>query len=333
MAIVFDPELYRATEKHFAHHPLPGYESGWETWHADACYDNGYFSTVMLAVNGPIFMVDLRIVNAAGEPVVESMQFFPSEEFVASTDTFDIRMGHNYLRGEFPRFEIHVRDGDHGVDLTYEPLVQPTISELPDGVGIGRVAVPDTPVFVGWFFQPKSRITGKLTIGGQEIPVTGQGFSDHQFGSADFFEDAVQFFIWGCLPLGEHTVNFFDAQTTRTGGYRPFKWLWDWKGEKLVEYCRDADFYIRASNIAEGDTVPRTLVVVFEHARIRGTVTCEFTALIQKQPLELKDRTVVLNRSAYDCHAQLEIDNDIVDTRFTRIVEVAYPVRAMSDPS
>ncbi len=157
MAIVFDPELYRATEKHFAHHPLPGYESGWETWHADACYDNGYFSTVMLAVNGPIFMVDLRIVNAAGEPVVESMQFFPSEEFVASTDTVDIRMGHNYLRGEFPRFEIHVRDGDHGVDLTYEPLVQPTISELPDGVGIGRVTVPDTPVFVGWFFQPKSQ--------------------------------------------------------------------------------------------------------------------------------------------------------------------------------
>lgn len=328
MSIVFDPELYRATEKHFAPYPLPpSSEYKWQTWHTDAIYDNGYISTVMFATAGPIITAALQVVDPSGKPVVESMQFFEPEEFVFSTEGFDLKLGKNYYRGKFPKIEISIHDDEkNGAELVVESLVQPTISELPDGIGIGRVKTPNMPISVAWFFLPWNKITGKLIIKGKEIPVTGHGWSDHQFGTADFFKDACQYFYWGNFPLGEHTLTFFEAQATERGGYRPIKWLWDFKGEKLYEYCRDGDYYIQASDIEEGDTIPRKLVIVFEHSRIRGKVTCIWKALVQKQPVDAGERKVILNRSTYDCHAELEIDGEKIDTTFTRIVEVAYPL-------
>jgi hypothetical protein len=328
MGIVFDSEMYRATEKHFAPYPLPpSSENKWQTWHTDACYDNGYFSTVMFATTGPIITVALQIVDANGKPVVESMQFFEPEDYVFSTEGYDLKMGGNIYRGKFPKIEIFVHDEDNnGAELVVEALVQPTLSELPDGIGIGRMKTPNMPVSVAWFFLPWNRITGKLIVQGKEIPVSGHGWSDHQFGTADFFKDACQYFYWANFPLGQHTVTLFEAQATERGGYRPIKWLWDFKGEKLYEYCRSADYYIEASDIEEGDTVPRKLVYVFEHNRIRGKVTCIWKTLIQKQSVDIGVRMVILNRSAYDCHAELEIDGEKIDTRFTRILEAAYPL-------
>lgn len=332
MGIVYDPKLYRATGKHFAHRPLPDYYADkWETWHVDACYDNGYFSTVMFATAGPFITVAFHVTDPSGKSVVDSMQLIKPEDFTISTETLDIKMGENFFRGDytnskFPRNEISVHDGNNGAELVYEALVQPTISELPDGVGIGRLNTPNMPVIVGWIFQPYNKITGNLIIDGKKVPVTGRGWLDHQFGNVDFFRDSVQYFYWGCLPLGKHTLCYFDIQLAESGGYRPLKWLWDWKDGELYEYCRDCDFYIQADEIEEGDTVPRRLFIVFEHERIRGTITCGFKALMQKQVLDYAERKITLNRSAYDCHAELNIDGEDVDTRFTRILEIAYGV-------
>ncbi len=324
MGIVFNPELYRAKEKHFAHYPMSAYPDKWETWHNDACYDNGYYSTVMWATNGPVILIDLHIVDPTGKKVVESMQFFQPEEYNASTESLDIKMGCNSYRGTYPKYHLSVHDGNNGVELDYESIIQPTISELPDGIGLGRITTPFTPVFVSWFFRPRNKIAGKLIVGGKEIPVNGEGWADHQYGNVDYFKDSVLYFFWGCLPLGDHTINFFDIQLTEKGGYRPIKWLWDWKGEKLYEYCRDCDFYIKAGDIEEGDTVPRKLEIIFEHSRIRGIIVCNFKTLIQKQQLDMGERTVTINRSSYECHAMLEIDNVKIDKTFTRILEAGY---------
>jgi hypothetical protein len=326
MAKVFDPEMYRATEKHFAPYPLPASsENKWQTWHTDAIYDNGYVSTVMFATTGPIITVAIQIVDPSGKPVVESMQFFEPEEYVFTTEGFGLMMGKNYYRGNFPNVEIYAHDDEgNGAELMIESLIQPTISELPDGVGIGRMKSPNMPV--AWFFLPWNKITGKLIVQGKEVQVTGHGWSDHQFGTADFFKDACQYFYWGNFPLGEHTLTFFEAQATERGGYRPIKWLWDFKGEKLFEYCKNADYYIETSDIAEGDTIPRKVVIVFEHSRIRGKITGIWKTLVQKQPVDAGDRKIILNRSVYDCHAEMEIDGEKIDTKFKRIIEVAYPV-------
>ncbi len=324
MGIVYDSEMYRATEKQFAHYPMPAYPDQWETWFTTGCYDNGYYSSVLWATNGPVIMVDLHIIDPSGNSVVDSMQFFQPEEYEASTESLNIRMGKNFYRGTYPEYHLSVHDGNNGIELDYEALIQPTMSELPDGIGIGRISTPFTPVFISWFFRPLNKITGKLLVGGKEIPVTGRGWADHQYGNVDYFKDAVNYGYWGCFQLGKHTITIYDILLSDKGGYRPIKWLWDWKGEKLYEYSRNCDFYIEASDIEEGGTVPRKLEFVFEHDRIRGIITCKYKMLMQKQVLELEDRTVTINRSVYDCHAMMEIDNEKINTTFSQIIEATY---------
>jgi hypothetical protein len=332
MGKVFDPELYRASEKDFARHPLPSYfVDKWETWHTDAIYDNGYYSTIMFATNGPVIMVELHIIDPTGNPVVESMQFFEPNEYKASTEALNIKMGENFYRGKYPKYQLSVHDGNNGAELFYESTIEPIITEIPDGVGLGHVSTPFMPVSVSWFLRPRNKITGKLIVEGKEIPVTGMGFADHQWGNSDYMKTAVRYFSWANFPIGKHTLNLFEGQLNETCGYRPYKWMWDWKGEKIYEYDRDCDFYVKVSDIEPGDTVPHKILFIFEHSRIRGTITCDLKTVIQKQPIELEDRIFTINRSSYNCHAKLKIDNERFDTKFERIIEIGYPVNKAED--
>jgi hypothetical protein len=320
MGIVYDSELYRATEKRFAPSTL---SCTFESWHTDACFDNGYCATVF--ISSVPSLIDVHVIDAEGNPLVNSMLFFQPNEFKYATDGFDLRMGDNYCRGRFPNVEISVHDKEgNGVEWQVEALIQPTVSELPDGFGIGRVNTPTMPVSVGWYFLPWNRITGKLFVKGKEIPVSGNGWSDHQFGNEMFFTDACHYYYWGILPLGEHTLAFFESQAAEKGGYRPIKWLWDFKGDHLHEYLRNGDYYIDVSDIDEGDTVPKKLFLVFEHSRIRGTLTCIHKATMQVQPLDFGGRTITVNRGVYDCHAVMDIDGKKIDERFTRIMEAGF---------
>ena len=327
MGIVYDPELYRATEKHFAPYPMPACaRSPFQTWHTDAVFDNGYYATVMFAFTGPLRTVMLQIVDNAGEIVVESMQFFEEQDCTYSTDEYDIDVGGNFFRANFPKLAIHVADPEKGAgaDLLVELLVMPTISELPDGVGIGRMNTPHMPVSIAWYFMPWNRITGTLTVNGNEVPVSGHGWSDHQFGTDDFFTKACYYYYWADFPLGEHTLALFEAQGGAAQGYRNIKWLWDFKGEKIYSYDRNADYYVYASDFDKGSTVPNKLVYVFEGDRIRGKVTCIFKTLIQLQPIDAPPLKAILNRAAYDCHAEMLIDGKEIDKTFVRILEATY---------
>jgi len=327
MGLVYDPELYRATEKHFAPYPMPAhYKDAFQTWHTDMVFDNGYYATVMFTFMGPLRVVMLQIVDDTGAIAVESVQIFPEEECRFATDGYDINIADNYFRANFPNLVVHVADDSigAGADILVESLVMPTISELPDGIGIGRMNTPNMPVSIAWFFMPWNRLTGTLRVDGKEIPVSGYGWSDHQFGTDDFFSKACHFFYWANFPLGEHTLTLFEAQGAAAQGFRNFKWLWDFKGDKLYSYDRNADYYIFATEIEEGDTVPKKLTYVFEDSRIRGKVTCTWKALVQKQPVDAVPFKVMLNRSAYDCHAQLMIDGESIDKTFVRILEAAY---------
>jgi len=326
MGIIADPEMYRTTEKHWAHHPLPNYPKAFEAWYNNGSYDNGYHSSLMWLVNEGTPMANLHICDPKGKLVVESIQLFDPGAWSASTETLDIKMDkNNYYRGKFPRYEHYVHDGNNnGVELVYESLTQPTLGELPDGAVIGRVSTPDTPVFFTWYFRPRCKITGKLIVAGKEIPVTGEGLSEHEWSSGNFL-DTFQYWYFGCLPIGKHTLIYMAGHLSQKLGYQDAKFLWHWKGDKLYEYCRDGDYYIQASDLdidkASGKIFPRKLVLIFDHSRIKGTVTCNFKALMQQLVFPGEGRDVLYSNCVYDCHAKMEIDKEKIDTKFSRILE------------
>ncbi|MBQ6622287.1 MAG: hypothetical protein IJH75_05590 [Mogibacterium sp.] len=331
MGVVYDPALYRADEKRFAPYKFPEYvKAPWQTWHTDFVFDNGWSGTMMLSFTGPMRCVLLNLLAPDGK-LTETIQFIDEEDVIIDENGYDIQMGpDNYFRAKFPILKMHADDkaNNCGLDLTVETLIEPTISELPDGIGIGRINTPNMPVSVAWYYMPWNKITGTLKVDGKTFPVNGYGWSDHQFGTADFFGDACHYFYWGNFPIGgnsgENLITIFEAQGGPHQGYRPIKWVWNFKDGKVYSYDRDADFYIYCEDIPEGDTVPHTLKYVFEGDRIRGVIEGKWLRTMMKQAVDQLPFHAILNRSLYDCHAEMEIDGEKIVTDFTRILEACY---------
>jgi len=334
MGIVYDPELYRATEKDFAPYPLPECSrSPFQTWFAAIELDNGYYVNIMFTFAGDLRAVIVSIVDNAGQIVLDSMQFFDEEECKYRTDGYELHMGENFLHGDFPTLVIHIADPERqaGTDLVVEFQCMPTKWELPDGVGIGRIKVPSMPVSIAWFFVPRCKISGTLTLEGKVMDVSGHGWTDHQYGTDEFFTQACQYNYWVSFPLGDEILTVFDTMGGAAQGYRPMKWLWNFKDGKIYSYENNAAYYVFADDIDEGDTIPKKLMFVFEGDRIRGKVTCDFKMLIQKHPIEAPPLKAILNRSVYNCHVELEIDGKKYDKYYERTIEVTYTLDP--DPS
>ena len=327
MAIISNPEMYRSSEKQWGHHPLPNHPGGFEIWYNNASFDNGYHVSIFWGSVGAVPLLDLRICDPRGSLVVESTRFFDPSEGVMSTEKLDIVLGENFYRGSFPKYEHFIHDGDNGVELVYDSLTQPTIGELPDGHVIGREGAPDTPIFFSWFMRPRCKVTGKLIVAGEEISVEGEGLSEHEWSTGGFL-DVFHYWHFGCFPIGEHTLVYMEGLHSERLGFQKAKWLWDWKGDKFYEYCRDCDYFIEASDLevepTTGKSYPHTLVLMFEHSRIKGKITCNYKNSMQHQIYPGEGREILYSNCVYDCHAQMEIDNEKIDTKFTRMLETAF---------
>jgi hypothetical protein len=333
MGLVFDPEMYRSPEKQWGYHPVKYTSSGTQWWYADAVYDNGYASSIMwVEYNYIILWLGINVIDPTGKRIIDSMDVHSPDELIASREGIDLQLGENYYRGQFPRYEHHVRDENgNGLDLVYDAITVPTMSEWPEGIQIGRETTPDTPMFMSWFIRPKNKVTGKIIVDGQEIPVTGHGYSDHQYANIAY-PDVFQYWYWGTFHAGEHTFVFLEGKGTEKFGFQPFKYLWDWKGDKLFAYYRDCNYYIKAEDLDTYKTesgldkvYPRKLVLMFEDNRLKGTVTFNHRGLLTQfySPDKAPDqRDILYSRIVFDTDAKMEIDGEKVETKSSGVIEV-----------
>lgn len=108
----------------------------------------------------------------------------PGARLQSSSDTFDVHHGDSYMKGSYPKYEMHFYDPDHEIeiDLTYHAEAWPhwvaqdvTQGWLPMGVGFYRYG-----------FIPKIKISGILKIHGEPFTIQGYGFFEHVWGSFDY---------------------------------------------------------------------------------------------------------------------------------------------------
>jgi predicted secreted hydrolase len=191
-----DPEFYRPTKEDDGFKGAP-----YEWWYADGVFDNGYSMRWLgfMGYPGKPLNPELRhVMFVICDPhgnLSEAFPYFPMGKTAASTQGCDVRFGDTSFRGEAPRFELNFHDGDTGADLVYENVTQ-GVQEPPDGCFIGRMQVPSTERYLTDSIYPRSRVTGKLIVGGKEIKASGEGYIDHQWGNAPIPE-ILQFHFWG----------------------------------------------------------------------------------------------------------------------------------------
>ena len=323
-----DAGLYRCSPSDDAFHPDPS-PGFFEWWYFDALFDDGSSFVSSWHIDGIDVdgMVGFAVYDPAGKKTDVRGQY-PAARTSVSRATCDARMGDNYVRGEFPKWEMHFREGDLGCDLTLTNLTQ-GVRTPPDGVGKFSEALG---LYIGWVIaQPRAEVTGELMVGGKRVPVKGVGYHDHNWGvgvggqGMGNLGALFDFWYWGRLYLPNHTVVYSVGRMAPSLGHLPTRMLVALRGDTLVALSDQIDFEEKdmITDESNGARYPGELVVKLQDPAARGNIGLKLRKLIECSPHETRGRGYF--RFLADCQAVLDFDGERVETSAPAIHELMRP--------
>jgi hypothetical protein len=281
------PMLYTPLDKDNALHNTAGMIYEW--WYLDAAFDNGYSTSFSWQVvtqdfigkDRPTRLVQFAIYDPSGKKTSVDAGFKP-EEVTVSADICNVKMGDNQLKGSYPKWDVSFRQGDLGAQLTFESLAE-GFKTPPDGV-VYFSRQPEK--YIGWVIaQPRAKVTGKLILNGKEIPVSGVGYHDHNWGNCSL-KEMYNYWYWGRMYLPEYTFVYSVGQMVDALGKKPSSVIFAFKGPKLLEVS--TEITVDASDFVldpfTGAKYPRSVVLHPSGKAISGTVTHKLRNLVEALP-------------------------------------------------
>ena len=306
----------------------PGY---FEWWYFDALFDDGNssYSTSWhingLGANGRI---RFHHYDAEGNKSHIEADFLP-DQALSSKETCDVRMGDNWLQGEFPEWRMRFRHQDFGYDLTLRNLTQ-GVRRPPDG---DAVFSKDPPLSNGWVIgQPRADVSGHLIVKGREIQVHGTGYHDHNWGMAGVSTAGLSgmgaiydFWYWGRLYLPNHTIVYSVGRAAERLGGWPVNLMLVLKGDTLVASSGRLDFEERNMTVDEltGCPYPRELVLKFGHRAVEGQVSLKLIRVFQQTQNSGPGRAYLSFLA--DCDADIQVAGESVRAKVRAIHELMRP--------
>ncbi len=205
-----------------------------EWWYFDAHFDDGSTAVIVFATkpllerNGPLKPnVALTITRPDGSRVGQ-FPLFPPEQFSASAEACDVRIGPNWARGDLHRYAVHAEMGGIACDLTFTGLVPPWRP------GAGKVYFGDMGHCFAWLPSiPFGAVEGTLTYDGQTRGVRGTGYHDHNWGNVGL-ADVMDHWTWGRAHLGDYTLIFVEQIAARKFGYTRMPVFMLAKGDQII---------------------------------------------------------------------------------------------------
>ena len=178
-------------------------------WYFDADLSTGDQLVLMYSVNDsrlyprcPSVRFDLYEPDGASQLLIKE---FAYDEAEFATGKCDAR----YADGQFCRdcgdhYEVMAKIGDYGCHLKFYGEVPPWMAGE-DGVSGGN---PETGDYQGWVApQAMSRVEGVLTKAGVDYEVTGGGYHDHNFSTAN--QGALlDHWHWGKIHTPDLTLDY-----------------------------------------------------------------------------------------------------------------------------
>jgi len=304
----------------------------YEWWYLDAAFDNGYSmsSSWQVVTQGfigegrPTRLVQFAIYDPSGKKTSVDAGFKPDEVKISS-DTCDVKMGSNRLWGGYPKWELNFRQGDLGGQLTFESLAE-GFKTPPDGV-VFFSREPEK--YIGWVIaQPRAKVTGKLVLNGKEIPVSGVGYHDHNWGNCAL-TGMYNYWYWGRMYLPEYTFVYSVGEMDDSLGNKPTSAILTFKGAKLLDVyttiTADAGDFI--TDLYTGAKYPQSLVLRPSGKMVNGTVTHKLRNLVEALPPwgAQPGQGHAYFRFQSDCVISLDIAGDKLEVQTPLIHEYMIP--------
>ncbi|MED0987737.1 lipocalin-like domain-containing protein [Bacillus paramycoides] len=207
----------------------------YEWWYFDAHLEDGS-TLVIVFMTKPYISPELPltpqvniVLDRPNGTKINRLISLPAEEFEASTNNTNVRIGKNSFVGNLKHFDIHVEAEDIIADIRLDNIVP----AWRPGSGYMYFGDQDEHYFAWLPSTPKGKVSGTITINGTEENVSGIGYHDHNWGNISMGK-VMHHWYWGRAEIGEYTVVSSYIYSEKQYGYHNFPIFMIAKGEQII---------------------------------------------------------------------------------------------------
>lgn len=195
-------KVHALTLAHQKLHPMDGFFYN-ENYFFIAITEEGYYGYVNLLVSNSGIKpatpaLSFTIVTPDKKRLVRDVDFAP-EDLVMAVDRFELKLKGNYFRETKDGYQLLISDDGLGMELTFKNKVPGFV------LGSGKSSFGSEDWFYINYPGPRPEVTGRFTVDGRQVQVSGWGYIDHSISATNpaGFED-----VWHNMKFHSdtHTV-------------------------------------------------------------------------------------------------------------------------------
>ena len=189
-------------------------DSTFEWWYFDCQLDDGSTLVVTFsnkphtAPDGPVTPTLLVIRQQPDGSSVHLEPAFGAEEFSASTERCDVRIGASTVRGDLDRYELHVEVEGIVADVVIDreaPSWRP-------GAGFSYFDQAKTS-YLAWVVPvPYGTVRATIAEGGATKELAGTAYHDHNWGNR-LMGSFLDHWFWGRAHIGDYSLVYVRMTT------------------------------------------------------------------------------------------------------------------------
>ena len=252
MNVIYDQKTYREMPQSMA---VKQSDDAWhpsqdrnyiEWWYFDLMNSDGSIVRGQFYISGNISRprsvrtgIRASYVKPDGTELIIEKKF-PLSSFKASTETCDVQIGNNFIKGNLSHYMLHIEDEDKALDLELRAEIKGFTS---------RACFGSESKYMYWVVpQPRCQAKGVFKTANETLNIEGTGYRDHNwlnFPPMDF----LAYWDWGRIYDKEFTLIFADIVTTKRFNNAEIKPLLIYDSDKMVYLTTEAARW----NLTTGD--------------------------------------------------------------------------------
>ena len=237
MRIVYPAETYREIPESLiigqsddAWHPLKN-RNYIEWWYFDVMNGDGSIVRGQFYISGDISRPG-RVLTGVRATYVEPdgtettiEEKFPYSSFKSSTESCEVEIGKNFLKGDLSHYTLHIEGSEKSLDLELDSKMRGFTSHSCFG---------DETKYMYWVVpQPRGHARGKFQTKEKSFSIDGLGYRDHNW--LNFYPlNVIEYWDWGRVYDKEFTFIFADIVTTKRLGNAHIKPLVIYDSSKFI---------------------------------------------------------------------------------------------------